>query len=246
MIKINIKEIFKNFIITFPVIKYLSLKNHKTGIQNNETLSKERAIKLTDLIKKYIPQPSNFLEVGPGQTSATASNLIRHFSLKKAYVVDTNRYFDDNHWSSLGIDFLYKDTASLNSKSIDFIYCFDVLEHISNPEAFFIEMKRILSNTGYLFASWDMRDHLKLNNEEEWFDMHKYSNLVWNLQMSNRSSFVNRLQHSEWINLFEKYGFEVINSEVMYSDIASDAFLEKYSIRLESAYRAEVVLKIKS
>jgi SAM-dependent methyltransferase len=246
MINFSIKEILKNILISMPGIKKLSLKKHKTGIQNNAIASKERANKLIELVNNNNHLLDNFLEVGPGQTSSTALNLIEYFSPKKAYVVDTNKYFSDKYWSNLGIEFLYKNTASLESNSIDFIYCFDVFEHISNPEDFFSEMRRILSDNGLIFGLWDMRDHLHLNDEQQWFDMQKYSNFVWNLQMSNRSSYVNRLQLSEWMNLFENHGFEVINNEIMYSDIASDAFLKKHSIKLESAYRAEVVLKIKS
>jgi hypothetical protein len=94
-----------------------------------------------------------------------------------------------------------------------------------------------------IFLSWDFRDHLHLGNEKDWFDMHKYSNFVWNLQMSNRSSYVNRLIISDWIKMFQSAGFEISMIERLESTVASNAFEVKYGFKIDPTYRAKVLLR---
>ena len=152
----------------------------------------------------------SILEAGPGQNILTITKLQEKLNPEKTYALDTNKYVDKEVWNKNNINFLYKNTYSLKNDSIDLIYCYDVFEHVNNPKSFLTEMKRILSPKGIIFSSWDMRDHLKLNNEKEWFDMQKYSEFIWNLQMSNRSSYVNRLQMYEWKELFNRLNFKTL------------------------------------
>ena len=94
-----------------------------------------------------------------------------------------------------------------------------------------------------IFLSWDLRDHLHLGNEEDWFDMHKYSKIAWDLQMSNRSSYVNRLMLTDWIRMFGSAGFQISKLETLESTIASNAFKVKYGCKIEPTCRAKVLLR---
>ena len=158
-------------------------------------------------------------------------------------MVDMVNYFTDDYWHSSGIEFLYKDSSSIQKSSIDFIYAYDVLEHVKRPILFLRELRRIIKIDGKIFLSWDFRDHLHLGEEESWFDMHKYSNFIWNMQMSNRSSYVNRITIGDWVEMFEEAGFDISMIATFESTVASNAFEIKYGVAIDPTYRAKALLR---
>ena len=243
MIYFSTKDVLKNLLIKLPWVKSIAARSHRTGIMNDAYLTNQRVDELSNILEKNKVYNATVLEIGPGQSSNTIVNLLNNGIASKAYVVDIIKYFSDNFWSNLSVEFLYMDTQSIQMNSIDFIYCYDVLEHVKHPDLFLKELRRIVRVNGVVFLSWDFRDHLHLNNEKKWFDMHKYSKIAWNIQMSNRSSYVNRLTLREWIELFESSGFKISMIETLESNIASNSYEEKYNFRIDPTYRAKVVLK---
>jgi ubiquinone/menaquinone biosynthesis C-methylase UbiE len=243
LIYFSTKDVLKNLLIKLPWVKSIAARSHRTGIMNDAYLTNQRVDELSNILEKNKVYNATVLEIGPGQSSNTIVNLLNNGIASKAYVVDIIKYFSDNFWSNLSVEFLYMDTQSIQMNSIDFIYCYDVLEHVKHPDLFLKELRRIVRVNGVVFLSWDFRDHLHLNNEKKWFDMHKYSKIAWNIQMSNRSSYVNRLTLREWIELFESSGFKISMIETLESNIASNSYEEKYNFRIDPTYRAKVVLK---
>ena len=241
--RLSLTDIFKNMLIIIPWVRSLAKKSHRTGILNNEEAVGNRVSELIEMMGDNSLSNASVIEFGPGQTSDTIIALYKHKRFCKASVVDMVNYFTDDFWRNSGIEFLYKDSSSVQKSSIDFIYAYDVLEHVKGPELFLRELRRIVRADGMIFLSWDFRDHLHLGNEEDWFDMHKYSNFVWNLQMSNRSSYVNRLIISDWIKMFQSAGFEISMIERLESTVASNAFEVKYGFKIDPTYRAKVLLR---
>jgi ubiquinone/menaquinone biosynthesis C-methylase UbiE len=243
MIKISFLDVLKNFLILIPWVKNRAKMYHKTGILNNKDMVDARVIELIGVMRRNSIKDASIVEIGPGQNSDTIIRLFNNTSVSKAHAVDIIKYFSDNFWRNSGVEFLYRDTQSIQMNSIDLIYCYDVLEHVKHPDLFLKELRRIVKVSGIVFLSWDFRDHLHLNNEKKWFDMHKYSKIAWNIQMSNRSSYVNRLILREWIELFESSGFKISMIETLESNIASNSYEEKYNSRIDPTYRAKVILK---
>jgi ubiquinone/menaquinone biosynthesis C-methylase UbiE len=243
MIKLSVKDVFKNILILFPLVRFVAKKSHKTGILNDNDLVDARVNELVALMSKNSIKNSSVIEIGPGQNSDTIARIFNSTNVSKAYAVDIIKYFSDDFWRNSGVDFLYGDTKSIQMNSIDFIYCYDVLEHVKHPDLFLKELRRIVKANGMVFLSWDLRDHLHLNNEEMWFDMHKYGKIVWNLQMSNRSSYVNRLTINKWVEIFESSGFEIPMIETLESNVASSSHEEKYNFKIDPTYRAKTILK---
>jgi len=241
--RLSLIDILKNLLIVIPWIRSLAKKSHRTGILNNKDSVGNRVDELIEMMGDSLISNASVIEFGPGQTSDTISTLYKHKRFCKASVVDIVNYFTDEFWQSLGIKFLYKDSSSVQKGSVDFIFAYDVLEHVKEPELFLRELRRIVSANGMIFLSWDFRDHLNLDNEERWFDMHKYSRIAWDLQMSNRSSYVNRLTLQDWIELFESVGLEIYKIETLKSTIASNAFEIKYACKIDPTYRAKVLLR---
>jgi len=243
MFRLSIIDILKNILIQIPWVKSKAKKFHKTGILDNTEMVQNRVDELFKMMGDSSFSNASVIEFGPGQTSEIINALYKHKRFCKASVVDMVNYFTDDFWQNLGINFLYKNSYSVQKGSVDFIYAYDVLEHVLAPELFLRELRRIITAKGMIFLSWDFRDHLHLENEENWFDMHKYSNISWNMQMSNRSSYVNRLILSDWIKMFESVGLEVSKIETLKSTIASNAFEIKYGRKIDPTYRAKVLLR---
>jgi hypothetical protein len=93
--------------------------------------------------------------------------------------------------------------------------------------------------------SWDLRGYLNIDNEKKWFDMHKYSKTIWSLQMSNRSSYVNRLLFSQWMEMFSRCGFAISVIETLSSNIAQAGYYERMGGKVDATYRAKVLLRPK-
>lgn len=243
MLRVSIIDILKNILILIPWVRSKAKKSHRTGILNNKETVGNRVDELIEMMGDHSFSNASVIEFGPGQTSDTIIALYKNKRFCKASVVDRVNYFTDDFWRNLGIEFLYNDSSSVQNNSVDFIFSYDVLEHVMAPEFFLRELRRIVSEKGLIFLSWDFRDHLHLDNEENWFDMHKYSKIVWDLQMSNRSSYVNRLIFKDWIKIFESAGFKISKIETLESIIASNAFEIKYGRKIDPTYRAKVLLR---
>ena len=243
MFRVSIIDILKNFLILIPWVKSKAKKFHRTGILNNKDMVGNRVDELIEIMGDSSFSNASVIEFGPGQTSDTIIALYKHKRFCRASVVDMVNYFTDDFWRNLGIEFLYKDSSSVQKNSVNFIFAYDVLEHVKEPELFLKELRRIVRADGMIFLSWDFRDHLYLANEERWFDMHKYSRIAWDLQMSNRSSYVNRLTLRDWIKLFESVDLEISKIETLESAIASNAFEKKYGRKFDPTSRAKVLLR---
>lgn len=242
MIKFSLLDIFKNLIILIPFLRYFSQLFHKTGIQNDKEIVNNRLYQLSNIIKSLKINDLTVMEIGPGQTYDVITSLTKHPGVSNAYAVDIRRYFSDNFWTNKGVRFLYKSTQSLQTGSINFIYCYDVLEHVKDPNYLLSELRRLISESGLVFLSWDLRDHFYLDSESNWFEMHKYSKFIWELQMSNRSSYVNRLLYQDWIDLFEFSKFKINMIDTLNSNIAANHYYDLYHVRIDPTYRVKAIL----
>jgi SAM-dependent methyltransferase len=189
-------EIFKNYVIRFPAIKSAGKLLHKTGIGNDQTLIDSRVEFLYEKLLAFKAcQIDAIAEVGPGKTSDLLVEVSKKF--KSTYIVanDSEDYFDDKFWMSKNIRFVKANQKNnfLQDNFFDFIYSYDVLEHVRNPNDFIMGIRRALKSRGIFFASWDLRDHFHLLNENLWFEMHQYDEKIWRLMTSNRSNYSNRL-----------------------------------------------------
>lgn len=242
----NAIEVFKNLLIVVPGVRKLASRSYRTGIMNDPLIVKKRFSEMAQLIEKGGYKNASVLEIGPGQTSNVILNLQKSKHVTKAYVSDITDYFGSEYWENNEIKFCKGSIDTINAQSIDLIYSYDVLEHIHDPKKFLLGIKRVMHQNSLLFFDWDLRDHLKLGVEENWFDMHKYTNLAWYMQMSNRTSFVNRLQMNDWKDLFMRAGFQILTVETLESEVASAEMKKKHNINVDAVYRAKAILALKA
>ena len=103
--------------------------------------------------------------------------------------------------------------TELANGSVDIIYSTAVLEHI--PESvirdFTIESKRILRHGGIAYHQISLADHYaSVDPKISSVNCLKYSAWLWDIFVSNRISYVNRLRERQYFDIFETAGAKII------------------------------------
>lgn len=120
-----------------------------------------------------------------------------------------------------------RDTG-LPDQSVDLIYSTATLEHIPEPdiEAILHECARILRANGRLCFTIDYHDHYASSDKSIGFmNFYRFSDEEWK-RYSPPSHYQNRLRHSEFINLFERNGWNIVESRPIF-DTWSETDLAK-------------------
>ena len=110
--------------------------------------------------------------------------------------------------------------------------CCAVFEHIpkNNLPDYLANLYKILKPGGYSVQIIDVGDHYFYldrngNHHKQYL---QYSNKWWELYYSNKLSYINRVQASEWLELFENAGFELVSKEAFYVDIENLMIAEDF------------------
>lgn len=111
------------------------------------------------------------------------------------------------------ITFIKGDFAKIDFKEkIDFVLTISVFEHIKNVEEVIAKLSKVMKKGGLMYHSIDLRDHYNFNNP---FLFYKYSKKTWERYLTKEGvSYTNRIRYTQFMNLFKKWGFKVINQEI--------------------------------
>jgi hypothetical protein len=131
------------------------------------------------------------------------------------------------------------------------VYSYNVLEHVHCD--FVPDMAqgiyRILKPGGFSCHEIDLTDHLVTFGNIQGLSKKNYLNFsdkIWKMFFENRVQYINRIQCSEWLSLFQSTGLELVENETVRrtidSETVSKAFkhLEKHDldcIRLKVVHR---------
>jgi SAM-dependent methyltransferase len=99
--------------------------------------------------------------------------------------------------------------------SFDCVFSLHVLEHVPkayvNQEA--EEIYRILKPGGYSIHQIGIDDHLShYDKKESPKNYLRYSDRTWKLFFENEVQYINRLQMSDWLDIFDKTGFSLLET----------------------------------
>jgi hypothetical protein len=137
-------------------------------------------------------------------------------------------------YNLLGFEYIVDSKGTLQafqSESYDTIYSTDVLEHVHRntlPE-YVHDIGRLLKPGGYSIQKIDMHDHLSFYDKDASVKNYlRYSNKVWKYYFENKVQYFNLVQRSEWLELFNKAGLELINENVRQADISSLRINEQF------------------
>lgn len=136
--------------------------------------------------------------------------------------------FDDKYvkilsYSNEGID--------LSNESIDVVFSNAVYEHVSDPDSSIWEISRLTKKWWYWIHTIDFRDHI-FDQQSLYFLT--ISDKIFNFLFKNAWAWVNRKRYSDFVKMFEKYWFEILEIEIInkFDEITINKYknqLNKYS-----------------
>lgn len=224
-------------------------------------------------MKKYSATGKVF-EFGAGKT--LAQNLYLSDAVREQIVVDLNPMIDldlvENVRYQLskvvdlpsvekietlqilaryGIDYRAPYDAAktdLGAKSIDACISTNTLEHIPEESivSIFEELYRTLKDDGIISAKIDYSDHYAHTDKSiSMLNYLKFDKNTWN-KYNHNCHFQNRLRHYEYLIIFERIGFVVIEEDLVFEENKiPDEVIEAFKKKDETwkATSAHVVLK---
>jgi ubiquinone/menaquinone biosynthesis C-methylase UbiE len=112
----------------------------------------------------------------------------------------------------------FEDTP-LEDKSFDYVYSVAVLEHVDDVGRMLAKMHRVMADGAVGFHVIDLREHhtnlRQVPDKNTSTEFLKYSRAEWEeLYPPGSPFYVNRLRASDFVDLFEKTGFEIVDLEV--------------------------------
>jgi SAM-dependent methyltransferase len=171
-------------------------------------------------LKNYVAQLSPLLD--DRGFGLSVSELKRARSLIRAILeVDS---FEDLY-KLLEFDYVVESSGSLRqlpSNSFQLVLSGGVLEHVTREEvpSLLEETQRVLKPGGWSLHSIDTQDHLSYYDPKVSKKMYlTFSDSTWRNIFENKVQYINRLQRSEWLELFKTAGFELIEENSWYLEL---------------------------
>ena len=170
-------------------------------------------------LKNYLEQLDNSLD------KIDANNTQRTFAHK---LISKIREMNDYQelYKLLGFEYVLDHTGRLDlleKESFDLVVSAGVLEHIyvKDASSFVDGIATLLKPRGYSVHSINLRDHLYIyDNTVSRKQYLQYPHWVWSLCFENDVQYINRIQCSEWLELFRKAGLVLIEKEVEMEDLS--------------------------
>lgn len=150
------------------------------------------------------------------------NNLLKAKSFREIYQLLNLKYIVDKKGR----------LNSFNSDNFDVVISFDVLEHIHYDSITSIlnEINRILKPGGYSIHQFDLGDHiaglLKSNVSKKYYL--KFSDKIWKRYFENHIIYMNRVQRSEWLNLFNNSHLNLVEEHSELIDIGNIGIDKKW------------------
>ena len=138
----------------------------------------------------------------------------------------------------LGFEYVLDPPGKLDAVAkgaFDLVVSGGVFEHIYAKDApdFVRAMGGLLKPGGYSLHSINIRDHLYQYDPKASRKQYlQYSNRVWKTCFANDVQYINRIQHSEWLEIFKNAGLTLVEEEVEPEDLSGLKIAEDYA-RLE-------------
>lgn len=230
-----VTEMARNQLIRVPAVRARARRSHYTGIQSQTGASEALLEHLTSLLPWPLPG-LKVLEVGPG-SGTEMMRLMTKAGVGTYAAFDVERYLEPEDLPDPAIDYRTGTDGVLpwEADTFDLVWSHSVMEHVRDPRGVQAEIQRVLKPSGRQFAGIDFKDHLQDRTDPAgMYDMLSYTSRTWDLMTSHRSTWVNRLRYSDWIQLFTEAGFVVEQVVPEHDHVDLEAFrtlsyLDRYS-----------------
>ncbi len=141
----------------------------------------------------------------------------------------------DDLYSRLGFEYVVESTGSLErfaDESFQLVVSAGVLEHVHRAAIpkFVAEMYRVLKRNGWAVHSIDTSDHLSHYDTAVSRKRYlAYPEWLWKAVFENEVQYINRVQRSEWLALFQKERFKSVEEDCREIDISNLKLSERYA-----------------
>jgi SAM-dependent methyltransferase len=119
----------------------------------------------------------------------------------------------------------------LGKESFDLVVSAGVLEHVyaKDTERLIRGISTVLRPGGYSFHSINIRDHLYQYDQTVSPKQYlRYSNLTWKLFFENDVQYINKMQRSDWLRLFQAAGLTLIEEQIDSVDLSGVKVAKPY------------------
>lgn len=143
----------------------------------------------------------------------------------------------------LGFEYIIDKSGRLKQfedASFDIAVSGGVMEHIpaSFASEFVYNIARVLKPGGYSFHDINLRDHLypydRTVSPKQYL---RYSNNTWEKWFENDVQYINKIQRSDWLKLFENAGLKLIEEQIDMENISGLKVDKEYRRYNESDVR---------
>lgn len=141
----------------------------------------------------------------------------------------------ENLYRLLDFEYVVDSSGSLSrlpSDSFQLVVSGGVLEHVTreNVPSLLCETHRALKPGGWSLHSIDTQDHLSYYDARVSRKMYlTFSDRTWRNLFENKVQYINRLQRSEWLDLFKAAGLEFIEEDSWYTDLGRLKLSERFA-----------------
>lgn len=179
-------------------------------------------------LKNYVSQFAKIVEKWqevPGARRERAQKLIRQVLRVDSF---------DELYRLLHFEYMVESSGSLAAlpdNSFDVVVSARVLEHIDRDSAarFAADCHRVLKPNGFSLQSICIGDHLYAYDRSASPKQYlAFSDAAWKTWFENRVQYINRIQRSEWLRLFEAAGLRLVESEGTSVDVSGLKLAEEY------------------
>lgn len=225
---LRLENLFYNTFLTRNIEEQIEKK-----IEYNQSLFYHYINQIKQHDENYNFKNKTILEIGPGNNLLLAIIFILN-GAERVYLVDKfKQIFDDkfniklyNHYLknqvtgygrniksyfSIKEKIIYfgkqsiEKISNIKNESIDFVFSHAVLEHVSNLDLGLKRVLQLLKRGGFSYHKIDLRDHFHIR-DKCYLDFLKYNEKYWKF-----IGDTNRVRYSQYIELFKKYNFEILN-----------------------------------
>lgn len=167
---------------------------------------------------------SNFEQVMGKELNLTPAQSERAHTLLKGILAAQS--FEEIY-ALLDFEYVINPAGTLEQLpdgAFSLIFSCSVLEHVSKqilPE-FIQSYARLLKPGGYSIHLIDLQDHLSYYDRQAPIKNYlRYSDRVWKRYFQNEVQYFNRVQRSEWLNLYSRAGFVLEEERPTFGDLGS-------------------------
>ena len=111
---------------------------------------------------------------------------------------------------------LFLRNANFKSRYFDFIYSYDVLEHVPNSgiiEIFEIS-KIILSKSGFMIHRINYADHFAKNDPNiSKINFLRFNKIIYKILAGNKFMYMNRLRDCQFVKIFDDMKLDIIQKK---------------------------------